>query len=149
MIGNPRFPDILVLVADSSEFTRRIVRDTLRISGVKRFLDASDGSNAIKTTLRSNPDLLIVSDELPHVGGIDVARALRRVPNFQSPVLLMTAQPSPELIDNALDVGIRDIVSKPLTHSAIWSRVESIIKSGRINLSRSEEPLMKELTRRR
>ncbi|WP_460450432.1 response regulator [Alsobacter sp. SYSU BS001988] len=138
-----------MLVADSSEFTRRIVRDTLRISGVKRFLDASDGSNAIKTTLRSNPDLLIVSDELPHVGGIDVARALRRVPNFQSPVLLMTSQPSPELIDNALDVGIRDIVSKPLTHSAIWSRVESIIKSGRINMSRSEEPLMKELTRRR
>ena len=149
MIGTPKFPDLLCLVADQSEFTRRIVRDTLRIAGVKRFLDAADGSTAIKTTLRSNPDLLIIADDLPYVVGVEVARALKRVPNFQAPILLMTAQPSPELIDTALDVGIRDMVSKPLTHSALWSRVDAIVKSGRIDLSRGEIPLMKELMRRR
>lgn len=149
MIGAPKLPDMLVLVAESSEFTRRIVRDTLRIAGVKRFIDATDGPSAIKLTLRSNPDLLIVSDDLLHVSGVEVARALRRVPNFQAPILLMTGQPSPELVDNALDVGIRDMVSKPLTHSALWGRVETIVKSGRIDLGRGEAPLMKELLRRR
>ncbi|PSC06377.1 response regulator [Alsobacter soli] len=149
MIGTPRFPDMLVLVADQSEFTRRIVRDTLRIAGVKRFIDAADGPSVIKTTLRSGPDMLILSDDLPHLPGIEVARALRRVPNFQVPILLMTAQPSPELIDSALDVGIRDMVSKPLTHSALWTRVDSIVKSGRIDWSKGEMPLMRELLRRR
>jgi two-component system chemotaxis response regulator CheY len=119
----------MILVGDASEFNRRIMRDALRVAGIKRFMDAADGPSVVKIALRTPPGLLLLDSDLPHLPAVEVVRVLRKVPSMIAPAVLVTGRPSPELIEAARTLGIREILTKPLTHTALWERVGAVIRT--------------------
>jgi DNA-binding response OmpR family regulator len=67
----------LVLVADDHEDTRTMLRELLTMDGFI-VIECEDGAKALAEARRTMPDLVLLDGRLPHLDGLDVARALRR-----------------------------------------------------------------------
>jgi two-component system, chemotaxis family, chemotaxis protein CheY len=128
-----KLPDLVVLVADESVHMRRIVREILLRSGIKRILEASDGADAIAQYTTLLPDVVILEWELPILSGEDFIRLARTSPETakrDTPIVLMLANPQKAVVSLAIKLGIKDIVAKPLSPKALCSRVfEAVVRA--------------------
>ena len=95
-----------------------IVDDDARISELLvRFLrgqdfditSASDGTVAIDHILREEPDLVILDLMLPEMSGIEVCKRIR--PQYQNPIIMLTAHDNEISEVEALNAGIDDYLA--------------------------------------
>lgn len=72
------------------------------------------------------PDLLVLDVDMPHVTGIELARALRTDPRWaQLPIVFLTARTDPDTIRRAYAAGADDHVGKPLVVEELMTRVRN------------------------
>ncbi len=128
-----KLPDLVVLVADESVHMRRIVREILLRSGIKRILEAADGADAIAQYTTLLPDVVILEWDLPLLSGEDFIRLARTSPETSkrdTPIVLMLANPQKAVVSLAIKLGIKDIVAKPLSPKALCGRVyEAVLRA--------------------
>jgi CheY-like chemotaxis protein len=128
----PQFPDILVLVAEPSVHMRRIMREVLTRSGIRRLLEASDGAEAIEMFANAIPDLMIVDWEMPMLSGEEFIRLVRSPqtsPAPKTPILLTVSNPQRAIVEKAIALGVTDVLLKPFSPKGLWQRMDSIIKN--------------------
>lgn len=103
----------ILLIEDNDEVVRFLVR-LLEPLGAE-LVAAPDGDRARKASKRTPPDLMIVDLVLPDMGGLDAVRAIKKDdPRLEStPVVVLTAHPSPDNIREAVDLGVVDYLVKP------------------------------------
>jgi two-component system sensor histidine kinase/response regulator len=114
-----------VLVVDDNDSARAVLTDML---GSMTFLvaTASSGQAAIEsvaTAARSgNPFEIVFLDwQMPGMDGIETARKLRELGLNPSPHLIMvTAHGREEVLKGAQDVGIGDVLLKPVSPSVLF-----------------------------
>ena len=106
-----------VLVVDDEALVRWSVAETLGAQGYK-VTEAADAASAIRTF--SNPlgetDLVLLDLRLPDSDDLCVLSAMRRL-SPSTPVILMTAYATPELLHEARRHGAFSIVNKPFEMS--------------------------------
>lgn len=62
------------------------------------------------------PDLLVVDMSMPEVNGMDVVKWIRRSKRFKSvPILVLSAETHPELVNDVLAAGADAYLFKPIT----------------------------------
>ena len=72
------------------------------------------------------PDLLILDVEMPVLSGIDLCKAVRNDPNFQStPIIFLSAYHDVKIIQQVFSVGADDYVSKPIVAPELIARVQN------------------------
>jgi CheY-like chemotaxis protein len=98
-----------VLVADDEDLIRWSLREVLREEGYFVVL-AATGLQALERSERA--DLALVDWQLPDTDGLSVAKALRRRGRY-CPVILMTADVTPELFEEAAITGVYRVLPKP------------------------------------
>lgn len=101
----------MVLVADDDELVRWCAAERLREQGYSVAVAAS-----AREALRGCRDaaVALLDDDLPGVDGLAVAERLhRRRPGCA--VVLMTADPTPELRRRAREKGVTRVLGKPFT----------------------------------
>jgi two-component system, chemotaxis family, chemotaxis protein CheY len=128
----PQFPDILVLVAEPSVHMRRIIREVLTRSGIRRLLEASDGAEAIEMFATAIPDLVIVDWDMPMLSGeefIRLARNPHTSPSAKVPILMVLSNPQRHIVEKSISLGVSDLLVKPFSPKALWQRMDSIIKN--------------------
>jgi response regulator NasT len=101
-----------VLVVDDNEVVRQTVRRVLNRVGYEVVGEASNGAEAVEITEALHPNLVLMDVEMPKLGGIEAAREIQR--RCPTPVILLTAYDSPELIRKAGDAGVMAYLVKPL-----------------------------------
>jgi CheY-like chemotaxis protein len=103
----------ILLIEDNDEVVRFLVRLLEPLGAV--LVPAPDGEAARKAAKRTPPDLMIVDLVLPDMGGLDAVRAIKKDdPRLAStPVVVLTAHPSPDNIREAVDLGVVDYLVKP------------------------------------
>lgn len=103
----------ILLIEDNDEVVRFLVRLLEPLGAV--LVAAPDGDAARKASKRTPPDLMIVDLVLPDMGGLDAVRAIKKDdPRLAStPVVVLTAHPSPDNIREAVDLGVVDYLVKP------------------------------------
>jgi CheY-like chemotaxis protein len=88
---------------------------------VARFLDlrghqstaAVDGRDAMSKLLTDRPDLIILDMRMPRMDGIGLLELLRSYRQWTDlPVILLTAEATPDEIRQARDLGVRRIFRK-------------------------------------
>lgn len=134
-MGPLMLPDLTVLIADPSVYCRRVLRDMMAQSGIKRVFEATDGAEALSGLAEARPDLLIVDVDIPFLNGIEVCRMLRADRTrsiWQTPVMLMVSRPHRRLIEEALAAGVDDVLCKPIAPRAVWSHVGRLVEVGRV-----------------
>lgn len=113
-----------VLVAEDDPKLREMVSDRLRRDGCE-VLDVATGDEALglmeMIEAREAPidclDLVIMDVRMPGLSGIEVVYLLRAF-RWETPILLMTAYPEPDLLDEARRLGV-SILAKPFGFSRL------------------------------
>lgn len=104
-----------VLVADDNPTSQSIAAGLLRALGAE-VVSVSDGVDARERLEAEVFDLLLVDVQMPRLSGLDVIRALRKLPGAAGrvPVIAVTAYGLPSDRRALLAVGADDVLTKPL-----------------------------------
>src|SRR3982074_2099769 len=114
-----------ILLVDEEPRIVQLVRDYLEHGGFT-VLVASDGPSALRTARTGRPDLVGLDLGLPGVGGLAVARALRR--EGEVPIIMLTArtEESDKLV--GLELGADDYLTKPFSPKELVARVRAVLR---------------------
>jgi len=113
-----------ILVCDDDPSLRELVRAVL---GPRyRFLEASDGKEALAAMRELSPDLIVLDVMLPGLSGIDVLEAMRADDELSGmPVVVITAWSHAEV--EAWTAGADRFVSKPFDPDELSDAVEELL----------------------
>jgi DNA-binding response OmpR family regulator len=114
-----------ILVVDDEPKIAHLVRDYLEQAGY-RVTVAYDGREALAAFRHDKPRLVVLDLMLPHVDGLDVARAIRK--ESDTPIIMLTArvEETDKLI--GLELGADDYVTKPFSPREVVARVRAVLR---------------------
>jgi CheY-like chemotaxis protein len=121
-----------VLVADDDPELRTMMANRLRADGCD-VIEAEDGHDAIDQldALSDNGarqdqlDLVVMDVRMPGFSGIEVTLLMRSW-RWATPVVLVTAYPEPELLDEAKRLGAR-VLAKPFGFSKLSAEARAAL----------------------
>jgi CheY-like chemotaxis protein len=115
-----------VLMADDSAVVRTLVQMVLERAG-HEVVSACDGAEALRAVATSRPDLVLVDLAMPGLSGLDVVRALRAGPGTRVlPVVLLSAEDTPRVIEAAFVAGCDEYLVKPLRAPELLAVVQRL-----------------------
>jgi DNA-binding NarL/FixJ family response regulator len=119
---------IRILVADDFVQWRDFVSSTVKRETEWHIVgEASDGPEAIEKAKDLTPDVILLDIGLPKLGGIEVARQIRKlVP--QSKILFLSGMHDPEIVEEAMGTGASGYVFKFETASELKQAIEDILR---------------------
>lgn len=105
-------PHATILVVDDAAQIREFVVDyVLRPSGYE-VLTAESGEQGLELAEQNQPDLIVSDIKMPGMSGLDLTRAIKaRLPH--TPIILITAEGSEQIAQQALRAGATDYFIKP------------------------------------
>ncbi len=114
---------IRALVVDDDPDFRFFIGFVLDTRGVE-FETAQDAATALELYQAHRQDLILVDKTLPDHSGLQLVQEIRAIPAEQSPlIVLITGTGSEDTLEEALDAGVDDYISKPLDPGALNVRL--------------------------
>jgi len=124
----------------------------LRRAGYERLVSTTDPRTVVPLFLEHRPDLILLDLHMPHVDGFGVLEQLRpHVPESSYfPILVLTADISPEAKQRALSVGAKDFLAKPFDSIEVMLRIRNLLEARYLYLALQEQnDLLEDKVRRR
>jgi two-component system chemotaxis response regulator CheY len=120
-------------VVDDSAVTRALIARTLRLAGVaaQDVFEADNGKAALEM-LRETPfDLVLADLHMPVMDGVEMTRRILSDPATSAiPVMVISAEPSAQKIDELRRAGVRGYIRKPFTPEQIKAGIVEILRIG-------------------
>jgi DNA-binding NtrC family response regulator len=119
-----------VLVVEDNDFVRMQIVNFLKDASYT-IVEASGGEDALDIMV-SNADigLAIVDVRMEPVGGFAFIKALRGR-NMTTPVILVTGDQTPDLLEQAGKVGVAAVLMKPVNKDRLIKTVTKTIENAR------------------
>lgn len=119
-----------VLVVDDDADARLLVRLLLESEGLAEVLTAASAAEALQRLERdpAGVDLLLMNVRMPDLDGIEATHRLRQMESTRDlPVIMLTTQTGPEVLERAYAAGAMDYVRKPIERVQLLVRVRSAL----------------------
>jgi len=110
-----------ILIADDYAVTRELVRCNLRPLGFE-IDEATSGQEALEMAMRKSYGLVLMDCNMPVMDGIEATRQLRERGNTV-PIVALTAHVDSRILNDCLEVGMNDCLSKPFRGVALEETV--------------------------
>ena len=104
--------DGAILVVDDEPQIRDVLAQSLTRLGY-RVRVASNGPEALASVEQEKPSLIILDMYMPGMNGNEVLKRLRKM-MYKSGVILLTASQDQQLLKEAWELGVLDVMGKPL-----------------------------------
>lgn len=112
-----------VLIVDDVESIRLYLKEILKSDNFM-ITEAENGNQAFQLIKEHEYDLILMDIEMPGPSGLNVTKRIRQELKFvHTPIIIMTALQSPELIQEAFEMGATDYISKPLSEYEVLARI--------------------------
>ncbi len=123
------FANACVLIVDDLEANVRLLRRILEEAGASNVHSVSDARIAVEQCLQLRPDVVLLDLHMPHVDGHAILSVLREVLPADEflPVIMLTADTTPQVREEALDAGANDFVTKPFDRVEVVQRVRNLL----------------------
>ena len=120
-----------ILIVEDNDDSREYLAQLLKIKGYKVYT-AHDGAEGIEQAIVNHPDFIISDINTPNLDGIQMVRALRRIPGCSDiPILVVSAYGSGILADASV-AGANQVMRKPLDMKLLFTMIEKhLSKRGR------------------
>jgi pilus assembly protein CpaE len=102
-----------IIIADRDPRQRERLRHALFELGMDIAGLAGDGQEAVQMACLLAPDFVLLDESLPVLGALEAAFAMHTAAPEVAPIMMSERQ-SPAQIREAMQFGIRDVISKPL-----------------------------------
>ncbi|MGB0360784.1 MAG: response regulator, partial [Endozoicomonas sp.] len=119
-----------VLIVDDEPLARERLRQL--ISRIDNFMalehEASNGRDAIDLCVQLQPDIVLMDIRMPRMDGIATIKAIRADPGLKSAaVIALSAGVLASEIEEAMNAGFDDYLTKPLIADAIYKVLAGIV----------------------
>lgn len=116
-----------ILTVDDSRTVRIIVRKAFRNFDVT-IAEASNGIEGIAAAAKESPALILLDVTMPAMDGLAMLQQLKSQPALASiPVIMLTAEGSPDQVQRALEAGACDYIGKPFKEDSLIERVRKVL----------------------
>ena len=125
---------LAVCVVDDNQLMRQLVRAMLSTLRITKIREATDGVSALNVLREFEPDLIITDCMMSPMNGIEFTELLRTrgySPYPYVPIIMMTGHTELEIIKQARDSGVTEILAKPISARGLCARVRSVIEQPR------------------
>ena len=140
-----RVRSLSVLIADDHAANRHVLQKLLEKAG-HRVTSVEGGDEVLEACAAAEYDAVIADLHMPGVSGLDLLRQLRVMQAgspMRTPVLILSADVTPESIQSCQQAGARAFLSKPVVPTKLLDALAEIAVSGRLGapvLAVREEP---------
>ena len=114
-----------VLIADDQANSRELLRIVFEHHGCE-VSEASDGLEAVRLALATNPDLVLLDLELPGLDGYAAARRLRDHGHLK-PGSIIALTSTDEDVDVLRAAGFGDCIAKPVVFRELSGRIPQFL----------------------
>jgi two-component system, sensor histidine kinase RpfC len=132
-----RVRSMQVLVADDHEANRMVVQRLLQKAG-HRVTCVNGGEDVLNALESYDYDAVICDLHMPDVSGLDLLKQLRVMEaggGRRTPVLILSADVTPEAIRNCEKAGARAFMAKPVVASRLLDVLAEVATNGNINIT--------------
>ncbi len=131
----------LVLIVDDLQQNLEILGNILSSLKVKIAV-AMNGKQAINTTFKKKPDLILLDISMPEMDGFEVCMKIKENPDTKDiPIIFLTAKTETEDIVKGFDLGAVDYITKPFKAQELLARVKT-----HLDLKRSRDLINKQIS---
>ena len=123
-----------LLVVDDNQYARKLTRMMLMNIGAKSIFEASDGVAALDVIRNANPDIMLLDWDLRLMSGRQIMQIVRSPGIFTKPflpVIMLTPHASHARVNEAIQLGVNEILAKPTSPKLLRDRLLSIIVNPR------------------
>lgn len=131
--------ELEILIADDHELVRRGIRAVLKRERRWRIVgEAVDGLEAVETTKRLKPDVVILDISMPKVDGLEATRRIREAAP-RTEILILTMHESDQIVRRVLEAGARGYVLKSDLARQLVAAVKAVSRRKRFLTPKASE----------
>jgi DNA-binding response OmpR family regulator len=120
-----------VLVIDDDPVIVELLRVNFEIEGFD-VVSAGDGREGLERAVSDRPDVVLSDIMMPRVDGLELVSQLRTDPRTRSmPVILLSAKAQNAEVQQGLEAGADDYVTKPFDPLELIDRVNAVLAKAR------------------
>ena len=119
-----------IVVVEDEKIMSTFILSSLRRLGILDLYAFEDGATAIREIIKLKPDLILTDVHMQPVGGIELVRQLRSLPNNQlsnTPVIFLSADSSSATVGEALPLGVSGYLVKPPNLTALAAKIDKAL----------------------
>jgi len=121
--------DYTVCVVEDEKVSRKMTIELLKKMGITKIVASTNGEIALQKLRLQKADLIISDWHMPVMDGLEFYKAVKKEESLQdTPFLMVTVEDSKERVVEALKLGIRDYIVKPLSSKSFEGKVKSLLK---------------------
>ena len=116
-----------VLLIDDSATSRAVLKVYLSGKSYELY-EAADGEAGLNVARQRRPSVILLDLKMPGMDGLTFCRSLRSDPLLRLvPVILISGTKSVQLAQEAVRIGARHYLTKPINYDVLLSLVEKCI----------------------
>lgn len=119
------------LIVDDEPSNVRLLERMLEFAGGFQVESTADSRRALGIFLEWQPDIVLLDLHMPHVDGFALMSQFRAAvpPGEYLPILVLSADITPETKGRALAGGAHDFLTKPFDHAEVLSRIQNLLEN--------------------
>jgi putative two-component system response regulator len=124
-----------ILIVDDQPANVALLEKLLAQGGYRNVCSTTDSRKVTQLYTEFEPDLILLDLNMPYLDGFGVMQELAPlVPaGHYMPVLVLTADVTPDAKRRALAAGAKDFLTKPLDHVEVLLRVRNLLETRRLH----------------
>jgi signal transduction histidine kinase len=137
-----------ILIIDDEPVNVRLLERILQHSGFENLSSTTDSRTAIGLFHDVGPELILTDWLMPHLDGYALVGRLRQLigPDDYLPIVVLTADVTPQVKHQALTIGATDFLTKPIDALEVTLRAANLLKARCLYLKIREQNAMLEET---
>ncbi len=128
-IGTTNFD---ILIVDDNKINQIVTQNILKKKGYTCSV-ANNGMDAIAMLKKEQFDLVLMDINMPEMNGLDATKVIRTF-NKTLPIIALTAVEEGEIRDQALSVGMNDVIIKPYDTQQFFQKIMKNISKVKHNI---------------
>ena len=128
--------DARILIVDDQEMNTVLLEGLLEDAGYRHFKSINDARQAIEVMQEFKPDLVLLDLRMPYLDGFAVMAQMAPLvppPNYL-PIIMLTADITPEARTEALSQGAMDFLTKPFEPLEVLLRIRNLLETRFLHL---------------
>ena len=115
-----------VLLVDDNAQNLKVLYETLKDRGY-HLLIANDGEKALTLANRHNPEVILLDIMMPDLDGYEFLDLKNETLGGEIPVIIVSAKTDTDSIQQAIDKGAYDYISKPFNTRNIINKIRTAL----------------------